>query len=49
VQAQFPNWVFNHLSDDVLPALRERGVEEAQIEQMLVANPRRLFEQQGAY
>jgi phosphotriesterase-related protein len=49
VQAQFPNWVFNHLSDDVLPALRERGVEEAQIEQVLVANPRRLFEQQGAY
>jgi phosphotriesterase-related protein len=49
VQAQFPNWVFKHLSDDVLPALRERGVEEAQIEQMLVANPRRLFEQQGAY
>ena len=27
VQAQPPNWVFKHLSDDVLPALRERGVE----------------------
>ena len=49
VQEQFPAWVFEHLSDDVLPALRERGVEEPQIEQMLVANPRRLFEQQGAY
>jgi phosphotriesterase-related protein len=41
--------VFKHLSDDVLPALRERGVEGPKIEQMLVANPRRLFEQQGAY
>ena len=49
VQAQFPDWVFKHLSDDVLPALRARGVEESQVEQMLVANPRRLFEQQGAY
>jgi phosphotriesterase-related protein len=49
VQEQFPNWVFTHLTDDVLPALRERGVEDAQIERMLVANPRRLFEQQGAY
>lgn len=40
---------FIHNRDDVLPALRERGVEEPQIEQMLVANPQRLFEQQGAY
>jgi predicted metal-dependent phosphotriesterase family hydrolase len=49
VQAQFPDWVFTHLSDDVLPALRERGVEGPQIDQMVVANPRRLFEQHGAY
>jgi phosphotriesterase-related protein len=49
VREQFPDWDFKHLSDDVLPALRQRGVEEAQIEQMLVANPRRLFEQPGAY
>ncbi|MGD0374193.1 MAG: hypothetical protein ABSB01_06380 [Streptosporangiaceae bacterium] len=27
--------------DDVLPALREAGVSDAQIEQMLVDNPRR--------
>jgi len=49
VQEHFPDWVFKHLSDDVLPALRERGVEEPQIEQMLVGNPRRLFAQQSAY
>ena len=49
VREQFPDWVFKHLSDDVLPALLQRGVEAAHIEQMLVANPRRLFEQQGGY
>ena len=38
-----PAWHFGHLFDDVLPALIERGVSEAQIETMLVANPRRYF------
>jgi phosphotriesterase-related protein len=38
-----PAWHFNHLFDDVLPALRSRGVSEDQIETMLVANPRRYF------
>jgi phosphotriesterase-related protein len=44
-----PNWHYLHISRDVLPALREAGVSEAQIDEMLVANPRRLFEVQGAY
>lgn len=38
-----PSWHFEHIFDDVLPALRERGVTDAQIETMLVANPRRYF------
>jgi phosphotriesterase-related protein len=38
-----PNWHYTHISDDVLPALREAGVTEPQIEQMLVGNPRRYF------
>jgi phosphotriesterase-related protein len=38
-----PAWHFGHLFDDVLPALRERGVTEAQIDMMLVANPREYF------
>ncbi|GAA3157116.1 phosphotriesterase [Planomonospora alba] len=38
-----PNWRFDHIHDDVLPALREAGVSDAQIEQMLVGNPRRYF------
>jgi phosphotriesterase-related protein len=39
-----PNWHYTHISNDVLPALRERGVTEDQITQMLVTNPRRLFD-----
>ena len=38
-----PNWHYTHISDDVLPALREAGMTEAQIEQMLVGNPCRYF------
>lgn len=39
-----PNWHYTHISDEVLPALRERGVTEHQIDTMLVGNPRRYFE-----
>lgn len=39
-----PNWNYNHISDDVLPELRERGVSDEQITTMLVDNPRRFFE-----
>jgi len=38
-----PAWHFEHLFDDVLPALRERGVTAEQIDAMLVGNPRRYF------
>lgn len=39
-----PNWHFRHITDDVVPALKERGVTEDQITTMLVDNPRQLFE-----
>lgn len=38
-----PNWHYQHLFDDVIPALRARGVSQAQLDTMLVANPRRFF------
>jgi len=38
-----PNWNYNHIPDQVLPALREAGVTEGQLETMLVENPRRYF------
>lgn len=42
--AAVPNWNFTYISDDVRPALRERGVTEEQITTMMVHNPRRYFE-----
>ena len=44
-----PDWHYLHIENDVLPALRERGVTDEQIDQMLVGNPRRYFENVGAY
>jgi phosphotriesterase-related protein len=49
ISTRLPRWNFNHVHDDVLPALRERGVSEGQVEAMLAGNPRRLFEQQAPY
>ena len=48
-QERMPDWHFLHISRDILPALRERGVTEDQVRTMLVDNPRRVFERQGAY
>jgi phosphotriesterase-related protein len=48
-QQLVPNWHFRHIPDDVIPALRDAGVTEEQIREMTVDNPRRIFEQQGAY
>ena len=39
----WPDWKHTRVSTYVLPALRDRGVSEAQIEQMMVRNPARLL------
>ncbi|MHB1486366.1 MAG: phosphotriesterase family protein [Acidimicrobiales bacterium] len=44
-----PNWHYLHITNDVVPALKQRGVTDEQITAMLVDNPRRIFEHQGAY
>jgi phosphotriesterase-related protein len=44
LQQAAPNWNYTHVPTDVLPMLRERGVTEEQLDQMLVAAPRRYFE-----
>ncbi len=49
VPVVLPNWHYLHIHNDVLPALRERGVTEEQITTMLVDNPRRIFGTQGGY
>ncbi len=48
-QSKVPNWHYKHIHQDVLPALVEQGVTQDHIEQMLVTNPRRLFENVGSY
>jgi phosphotriesterase-related protein len=44
-----PNWHYLHISNDVVPALRAKGVSDDQINAMLVDNPRRIFETKGSY
>nr|WP_225952455.1 phosphotriesterase-related protein [Mycobacterium sp. OAS707] len=44
-----PNWHYLHIHNDVIPALKERGVTDEQLTTMLVDNPRRIFETQGGY
>jgi phosphotriesterase-related protein len=38
-----PDWHHRHIPEAVLPALRDRGVTEEQLDQMLVQNPRRIL------
>ncbi len=47
--AVIPNWHYLHIHNDVLPALKRRGVTDEQINTMLVDNPRKIFERQGGY
>jgi phosphotriesterase-related protein len=44
-----PNWHYLHIHNDVIPALKDRGVTDEQLTTMLVDNPRKIFETQGAY
>jgi phosphotriesterase-related protein len=46
--AAAPNWHYEHISDDVLPALLAHGVSQAQIDQMMVENPVRYFTPKAA-
>jgi predicted metal-dependent phosphotriesterase family hydrolase len=43
-----PNWHYEHISDDVLPALLAAGVSQAQIDTMMLENPVRYFTKGGA-
>jgi phosphotriesterase-related protein len=49
IPVALPNWHYHHIHDDVLPALRERGVTDDQIAQMLIHNPREFFSRAGTY
>ncbi len=44
-----PNWTSTYIPDVIAPAMLDAGISEAHLEQMLVTNPRRVFETQGPY
>jgi len=44
-----PRWHYLHIHNDVIPALKQQGVTDEQLQTMLVANPKAIFERQGAY
>src|SRR5712692_6324017 len=44
-----PRWHYLHIHNDVIPALKQKGVTDAHLRAMLVENPRQIFEKQGSY
>jgi len=44
-----PRWHYLHIHNDVIPALKQKGVTEEHLRAMLVENPRRIFERQASY
>jgi phosphotriesterase-related protein len=49
IEAVMPNWKYTHISEDVIPALLERGVPQGRVDEMMVGNPRRIFENVAPY
>ncbi|MFZ2172661.1 MAG: phosphotriesterase-related protein [Rhodococcus sp. (in: high G+C Gram-positive bacteria)] len=48
LMAALPQWHYLHIESEVLPYIRERGVTEEMISEMLVDVPRRYFENVGS-
>jgi phosphotriesterase-related protein len=49
LRSALPRWHYLHISNDVIPALKQRGVTDEQLRQMLVDNPREIFDVTGGY
>lgn len=49
VSVAMPNWHYLHIHNDVIPALKQRGVTDEQLTTMLVDNPRRIFTHGAGY
>jgi phosphotriesterase-related protein len=45
----WPNWRYTHVPCEVVPALREAGVSETDLDKMTRSNPRVIFERQSPY
>jgi phosphotriesterase-related protein len=46
---KLPDWRYTFLLDTVVPMLRQRGVSQEDVNQMLIANPRDIFSRSGGY
>jgi phosphotriesterase-related protein len=46
---RLPNWNYLHIHQRVIPALKSRGISDAQIRTMLVDNPKAIFDRTGGY
>src|SRR5215831_4752041 len=47
--AILPRWNYLHIHNDVIPASKQKGVTDADLDAMLVSNPRNIFERKGGY
>jgi phosphotriesterase-related protein len=45
----YPDWHLGFISAKVIPMLADLGVTPAQVDQMMVANPRDIFAREGGY
>jgi len=43
IQSLVANWSYIHIFKDIIPQLKQAGVTDAQVGQMLVGNPKRIF------
>jgi phosphotriesterase-related protein len=43
IQALIANWSYTHIFKNIIPQLKQAGITDEQINQMLVENPRRIF------
>jgi phosphotriesterase-related protein len=48
VHQMLPRWNYLHIYNDVIPALKRKGVTSEQLHTMLVENPRKIFARQAA-
>ncbi|MEH6639510.1 MAG: hypothetical protein V7717_09570 [Porticoccaceae bacterium] len=44
-----PNWCYEHVPRDVLPALAAAGISQTDIDTMMIDNPRKVFSKKGGY
>jgi phosphotriesterase-related protein len=49
VSKVLPRWNYSHIHDDVIPALKKKGVSNEHLHAMLVENPRRILEPVASY